>query len=230
MPDTLLDDVPILFSDPGLDFRLPDRGPVFDSAQRQYLQSAFPSFDHLVTVRQMHGDDILVLKKGAAIPEEPATADALITEMPGLALSIRTADCLPVFVCDQQTRGIGLIHAGWQGIRRALIMKTVQAMQYYFGSRGEDLRAVFGPCIRSCCYAVGREFKQYFPREVENRDGQLYFDLAQAARQQLIDMGVREANILDDGICTCCQTEYFSYRRQGEGAGRHLSLIMRRSY
>ena len=89
-----------------------------------------------------------------------------------------------------------------------------------------SLKVVLGPSIRECCYQVGEEFRDYFPSHVRDRDGHLYADVIAANRDQLLQAGVRQENIIDSGICTCCNKNYFSFRRDGEKAGRMISLMM----
>ena len=90
----------------------------------------------------------------------------------------------------------------------------------------EDLKVVLGPAIRSCCYEVGKEFLEYFPREVSAKDQHLYLDLPLVNKTQLTFWGVRTENIFDCQICTCCDPRFFSYRRDGPKAGRMVSVMM----
>jgi len=83
-----------------------------------------------------------------------------------------------------------------------------------------------GPSIRECCYQVGEEFRHYFPAHVKDREGYLYADVTGVNRDQLLQAGVLPENILDSGICTCCNKDYFSFRRDGAKAGRMISLMM----
>ena len=123
-------------------------------------------------------------------------------------------------------RAIGLAHAGWRGTYKAIAAKTVQKMQEKYASQPSDLKVVLGPGIRECCYQVGEEFRDYFPSHVKDREGHLYVDVIGANRDQLLQAGVRQENIFDSGICTCCNKNYFSFRRDGAKAGRMISLMM----
>jgi YfiH family protein len=117
-------------------------------------------------------------------------------------------------------------HAGWRGTYKSIAAKTVQKMQEIYASRIPDLKIVLGPSIRECCYLIGEEFRDYFPSYVRDREGHLYADMISANRDQLLHAGVQQENILDSGICTCCNKDYFSFRRDGEKAGRMISLMM----
>ncbi len=70
------------------------------------------------------------------------------------------------------------------------------------------------------------EFRDYFPAYVQDREGFLYADVISANRDQLLQAGIQPENILDSGICTCCNKNYFSFRRDGTKAGRMISLMM----
>ncbi|MCR4337706.1 MAG: polyphenol oxidase family protein, partial [Candidatus Omnitrophica bacterium] len=104
--------------------------------------------------------------------------------------------------------------------------KAMEAMIREYGTDAADVKVVFGPAIRSCCYEVGKEFVEYFPEALDRREQKLYLDLAKVNRAQLLGVGVLPQHIVDDGQCTCCDLRFFSYRREGEKAGRHLSLMM----
>jgi purine-nucleoside/S-methyl-5'-thioadenosine phosphorylase / adenosine deaminase len=90
--------------------------------------------------------------------------DALITDQPGILLSVLVADCLPVLLVDPQHRVLAAIHAGWRGTLARIVEKTPSEMQRLFRSRPESLLAVLGPSIRACCYEVGEEVVEAFQR------------------------------------------------------------------
>ena len=179
-----------------------------------------------VTVRQVHGDAVQ-LADSAGSSGSLGMADALITQIFDVALMVRTADCLPIFLQDAVTGAVGLIHAGWRSTELHIAEKTVAAMQKNFGTEPRNLQAGFGPAIRTCCYEVGREFQSKFPDGVDQRQDNFFLDLIRVNRSQLIRSGVGEDRITDCGLCTACDSQFFSYRRDGAAAGRHLSLICR---
>ncbi len=153
--------------------------------------------------------------------------DALITAQRFLPIAVLTADCLPVFLFDPRKRVIAIIHAGWRGVNKRIITTAIQKMSGVFKTSAEDLIAVLGPAMRSCCYEVGREFIGFFGRNVvSTRDNKLYFDLAGAAAEEMREAGISVNSIFDTNICTSCLNgEFFSYRREGTGAGRSMSVL-----
>ncbi|HEV2022040.1 MAG TPA: peptidoglycan editing factor PgeF [Terriglobales bacterium] len=113
----------------------------------------------LVTLKQIHSD---LIHRLDAPPKAGLKGDGLITNVPGLLLSIQTADCLPILLVDSKLRAIGAFHAGWRGTLERIAEKGVGLMQRHFGSRARDLVAAIGPGIQVCCYQVGREVRERF--------------------------------------------------------------------
>ena len=93
---------------------------------------------------------------------KPPAGDGLITAEPGVLLTIRIADCLPVLLVDPQHRVVAAVHAGWKGALARIIEKAVGDMRRAFGSDPQQLIAALGPSIRACCYEVGEEVEQSF--------------------------------------------------------------------
>ncbi len=186
----------------------------------------------LVSPSQVHGGSVFVVtckdKGKGALSRESAIqdTDALITNVPGLPLGILTADCLAVFILDPEKRSIGLVHAGWKGIKQEIILRTVNKMSNVYGSKAGNLVVALGPSIKSCCYEVGEEFKDAFPDSVIQRHQKFYFDIIDAALRQLKSCDITPGNIYDSRICTSCMSsEFFSYRKDKLNAGRSLSLM-----
>ena len=214
-------------SDFSIDFTPVDFDSPLTEVQRAYLQEKCGvDIPQVFWRKQIHGDDILVADAGAGASKGCPDADAYITNKKNLPIAIRTADCVPVFIFDPQHRAIGLAHAGWRGSYKAIAAKTVQKMQEKYDSQAPGLKIVLGPSIRECCYQVGEEFCDYFPSHVKDRGGYLYADVVGVNRDQLLQAGVQQENILDSGICTCCNKDYFSFRRDAAKSGRMMSLMM----
>ena len=148
-------------------------------------------------------------------------ADGLITEVPGIALGISTADCIPVFFWDPEYHAAGIAHTGWRGLKSGMITEMISWFRDYFRSQKKSLQVAFGPAIRRCCYEVGEEFRDFFPGfyfEVDSpskaKRGRM--DLLAAARDQALAQGILAEHIFDAGICTSCQNDrFFSARREG---------------
>ena len=176
---------------------------------------------------QVHGASIAVVGRGAQGIQAVAGCDALLTNAVGLALRVRTADCLPIFFAAPLQGAVGLAHAGWRGVALALPARVVAAFRRTYHSRPETLQVAIGPAIRVCCYEVGPEFDGRFGRFVQECGGRRMCDLIGAAIEQLRASGVRPDRIVDTRQCTACEAQrWFSLRRQGPATGRLTSFIV----
>ena len=123
-------------------------------------QNAF----RLVTAKQIHSS-LIHLLHGA--PRGRLIGDGFLTNVPGLLLSIQTADCVPVLLFDPVKRVVGAFHAGWRGTAKRIVEKGVGAMRVHFESDPKNIRAAVGPAIGCCCYAVGEEVIDEFHSQFE---------------------------------------------------------------
>jgi hypothetical protein len=183
----------------------------------------------LFRARQVHGRTVRVVgpeDDPAEVLREPA--DALVTAVPGTTLGILTADCVPVLLADVERGVVGAAHAGWRGVVAGVLQATVETLAERFGCAPRQLRAALGPGIRRCCYEVGPEVAAQFasiPGAVRVAAGMRrpHLDLPAAVRHILGELGIEAAEV---DICTRCREELcFSYRRDGEAAGHHLSVV-----
>ncbi len=183
----------------------------------------------VVEAEQVHGGSVALV---AGIPRDAITVagcDALFTRVPEVALLVRTADCLPVFLCDPLRWAVGLAHAGWRGLAAGLLIRLIASFRHAFHSDPADLRVAIGPAIRACCYEVGPEFPSRFGRFVRHHAGRLTCDLVGVATEQFRQAGVRTEHVTDSRHCTGCEPDQWcSLRREGQAAGRLTSLIMLR--
>ena len=182
-----------------------------------------------VEAEQVHGGSLAVVYgAGARAWAFPVPGcDALITATPGLALRIRTADCLPMLFAAPARGVIGIAHAGWRGLAASLPARVVAAFRHVFHASAGELSVAIGPAIRPCCYEVGPEFQERFGPFMEERDGRRTCNLIAAAVEQLRACGVRAGRIFDAQRCTACEPrEWFSLRREGQETGRLTSFIL----
>lgn len=159
---------------------------------------------------------------GYTPPENLPEADGIVTDTVALPIVLRTADCVPVFMYDPDRPQIALVHAGWKGTQRQIVPKALATMN----ADPVRVKIAFGPAVRDCCYEIGDDVRRRFPDETEGRAGRYYLDLVKANMTQARQWGAKRGNLEDCGLCVCCDERYFSYRRQGEKAGRNLSLMM----
>ena len=118
-------------------------------------QSGAQGHGWLLSVKQVHGTDALVLDRPLTESDQfPGGWDALVTDQPGVTVAVRTADCVPVLVHDPRRRVVAAIHAGWRGAVAGIVSKTLTLMASRFGSTQSDLRVSIGPSAGPCCYEV----------------------------------------------------------------------------
>lgn len=174
---------------------------------------------------QQHAGEVEVIN-GKNFRKEIFT-DALITHEPQIALAVRTADCLPIFLYDPVNKAVGIVHAGWRSTKQEIVKNCISRMHKEFATRPHDLKVAIGPGIRDCCYQVKENLVDYFPKYIFQRDNYFFLNLLKANLEQMLSCGIKEENIIDSGICSSCHNdEFFSYRREGESAGRTISVIM----
>ncbi len=136
--------------------------------RRQLLAALGASGATLVTLRQIHSD---LAHAVSAAPRGLLKGDAAITQTPGLALAVQTADCIPILLADTRRQAIAAVHAGWRGTLARIAAKTIGQMQMQFGTRPKDVVAALGPGIVRCCYEVGIEVVQKFHAQFANARG-----------------------------------------------------------
>jgi YfiH family protein len=205
---------------------------------RSLLARAFGvSQEALVTPRQVHGSDILVISEENEDFSHflSVEGDAVITNQPKVLIGVCVADCVPILLCDPLKKVVAVVHAGWKGTAAGLVAKTVAGMVSEFGCNPAALHAAIGPCIQKCCYEVDEPVKKAFLQGgiiwdecAETKpDGTWLLDLGVANQQLLVKAGLAADSIQVSGQCVCCHSEqFFSYRRDKEEAGRQMGFIM----
>jgi polyphenol oxidase len=184
---------------------------------------------------QVHGAVALALdgSESAAAARE-LEGDAIVSATPGLAVSVRTADCVPILVGDRRSGAVTAIHAGWRGVVRGVVEAGVARLRELAGGAGE-LVAGIGPHIREGAFEVSEDVAAELaavspvPGAVVRGAARPHVSLARIVRGKLVALGVAEAEIDDVGGCTLSEPErFFSFRRDGKIGGRHLSAIVPR--
>lgn len=201
--------------------------------RRRAVAAVLPG-GRLVTVYQVHSPDAVTIVEPFDERLRPH-ADAMVTDRPGLALGILTADCAPVLLADREAGVVGAAHAGWKGAFGGVTDSTVAAMEA-LGARRERIAAAIGPCIARASYEVDEAFlRRFADADPENerffaagRPGHHQFDLEAYVAHRLALAGLRTIETL--GEDTYSQPDrFYSYRRathRGEpDYGRGISII-----
>ncbi|MFO7784157.1 MAG: peptidoglycan editing factor PgeF [Thermodesulfobacteriota bacterium] len=205
--------------------RTPDQ-PAFVRANLELVREALGA-DRLVMLDQAHGGEVIAVRRGDRDRlEEPLKGDALVTDVPGLGLVIKQADCQAVILYDPVRRVVANIHCGWRGSVANILHNAVKCMEKVFGCRPCHLLAGVGPSLGPCC-AEFKGHEEIFPQSFRPfMAGSNHFDLWALSTHQLTAAGVEPSRIALSGLCTRCRTDlFFSYR--GEGVtGRFATAAM----
>lgn len=206
------------------------RGDQWENVLKNYeILGEALNFDvkNLVLSHQTHTDIVLKVGKehtGAGLfgPELPE-CDGLITNEPGVALAIFTADCTPILLHDPVTGAVGAVHAGWRGTAASIAGKAVEAMAREFGSNPAHIRAAIGPNIGVCCFetdadvpeALLEAFAEAAKPFIFPKGSKYYVNLKEINALALRRAGVRNIDISLD--CTVCQCHRFWSHRVTKG-------------
>ncbi len=194
------------------------------SLQIEKSQFVFP--------KQTHSSNIGIVKSTKDVFPD---TDALITNIPGIFISARTADCVPILIYDPVQKAISAIHSGWKGTAQRISQKTIALMQKEFGTNPADLMAGIGPSIGPEVYEVGTdvvdEFKRHFYQNhlfTPTADSiKFLLNLWEANKQILLESGVPDNQIEIAEMCTYTNADlFFSARRDKGKTGRLATGIM----
>ncbi len=193
--------------------------------------------EDMVLTRQTHSDIVRVVDRShcrGCFHRDYPECDAIVTNDPGVALMVFTADCTPLLFWDSVTGAVGAAHAGWRGTAAAIGAKTVQAMVENFGCKAENIHAAIGPNVGFCHFQtdadVPEAMRAAFGSQVEpfiRRMGDKYYvNLKEINALILRRAGVRHIEISES--CTMCQPDRFWSHRVTRGArGSQGAIIVR---
>jgi YfiH family protein len=207
-----------------------DQANVEANRRAMYAALGIPP-EHVRTVWQVHSADVVIINGSHPQTWPPPKADIIITQQPGLGLTMRFADCVPVLLYDPNRRVVGMAHAGWRGTVQHVGQVAVQAMSDTFGCDPADIIAGIGPAIGPCCYEVGPEVVAQVAAAFGGTEGLISsgpggvmrLDLWAANRHSLRQAGVERVEVT--GLCTACHhDEFFSHRAEHGMTGRFGAL------
>ena len=213
-----------------------DDGAAVAENRRRVADYLGAGHDDVLTVHQIHSAEALIVETPFARGERPR-ADAMVTNVPGLAIGALAADCTPVLFADADAGVVGCAHAGWRGALAGVLEATLETMAR-IGAKRQRVCAAIGPTIHQHNYEVGPEFEQQFVDESADNarffarpdpQGRPYFDLPGFCRSRLAAAGI--TSIEDMGRCTYDDDSlFFSFRRKYHRSepdyGRQISAIV----
>ncbi len=196
-------------------------------ANRSRAQVAL-GLTHLVSVKQTHSDHVLGIEQ-PHFALEPEGYDAMISTLPGTGLLIQQADCQAILLSAPQQGVIAAIHSGWRGSVLDIIGKTIRRLQEHYAVAPDNLLAAISPSLGPCC-AEFINYRKELPMWMHAFQVRpLFFDFWAISRHQLLRAGLLPEHIEIASVCTCCNQQFFSYRRAtktGNGVtGRNGSII-----
>ena len=201
-------------------------------------ESLFPY--PVITGHQVHGTKVAVVDRPDMTRDDLEGYDALVTNLRGVAIGVRTADCVPILLLDPEKAVIAAVHSGWKGTVQRIVQNAVYVMKQNYGVQPETVKAVIGPCIGFDSFQVGEEVVQYFKdqgfplekiwkfNEGEGTSPMYHghhIDLVGANKWILKESGVPEGNVSVCGIDTYTDNSFFSARREGIQCGRIINSI-----
>ncbi|MBR5724167.1 MAG: laccase domain-containing protein [Bacteroidales bacterium] len=194
----------------------------------------------VVQAHQVHGFRVAVVDRPDITRDALGDYDALVTGVPGCAVGVHTADCVPILIYNPVRRVVAAVHSGWKGTVQRISQKVLFVMKQEFGSRPEELRVAIGPAIGPDSFQVGEEVVQFFKEQgfpleeiwhfrpgrsgIPMADGH-HIDLFKANRWLLEEAGVPASAISVCGIDSYTDPSFFSARREGLSCGRTISCI-----
>jgi YfiH family protein len=194
----------------------------------------------LATAWQVHGNGVKTVSDQADIDNSEERFDGLISQLPGMLVGVKTADCVPVLIGDVAKNTFAAVHAGWRGTVRSIVVRAIERMQAEFGCDPKEMIAAIGPVAGCKNYEIGSDViaefgaafdgaEKYFSPTSENH---AYIDLQLANKDQLLSCGVPMDAIYTAPFCTMERIDlFFSYRVEKKlygKTGRLLSVIGRR--
>ena len=186
------------------------------------------SQDKFITPSQTHTNNVEKVISGKT--NYPDT-DGLIIDNFDNAIFLNFADCTPLIFYDKKCNIGAVSHAGWRGTAGKIAVVTVEKMIKDFGSNPKDIQVVIGPAISMCCYNVGKEVFEKLIATVNNfaglseiRNEEIFVDLKNINKQQLLEAGVEEIDVCP--YCTVCDNDmFFSYRKENATTNRHSAVL-----
>jgi polyphenol oxidase len=206
--------------------------------RRRFL-NVFDGDFKIASVWQIHSADVRVIKDLADADDGEYKMDAIVSDVKGVLLGAKTADCVPVLLGDPQTKAFAAIHAGWRGTVNSIVLNAIEKMRENYGTNPQDLIAAIGPAATCQNYEIGQdvidEFHANFPNSehlfTSTKENHALIDLHTANKEQLLSVGVLSENIYVAPLCTMERTDlFFSYRREKKlygKTGRLMSVIGR---
>lgn len=206
---------------------------------RRFCAAIGVDLTHIVCSSQVHGDTVRTITTadvGIGLDQpEPWQADGLVTDIPGVVLTVFSADCLPILLYDPVRRVVGAVHAGWRGTALGVVNRAVERMVECYGCQRLDILAAIGPGISKCCFETHEDVPNAMTEAMGASalhgiqvlpSGKFHVDLKALNARRLESAGLNPEHIAVSADCTACLPEkYWSHRITKGERGSQAAMI-----
>lgn len=187
------------------------------------------NIDNYYILKQIHSNKVFDITNISKNYE----GDGLITNKSNIALVTKSKDCNSIFIIDTKNKIIGNIHSGWKGTLKSIITIAINQMKEKYNSVSKDIKIVFNPSIRECCFEVDNDvydlfIKKYKDKSYYQKVGNKYhINLVRIIKDDAKKLGIKEENIIDNNICTLCNRKLFNSHRNNDIELNYALIIKR---
>lgn len=196
--------------------------------------------ENICRPKQTHTDRVEKVEDGdeGIYVQKFDNVDGLVTDKKNKVLMLGFADCTPLLFYDPIKNVIANTHSGWKGTLQKIGVRTVEKMISEYNCKLENIICCIGPHIRKCHFEVDKDVKDLFYNKFKDLEGideiiryneannKFYIDTTRINKQTLLNIGLKEENIIDSNICTVCNSDVcHSYRAEKDLSGRAITII-----
>ena len=187
------------------------------------------NIDNYYILKQIHSNKVFDITN---IPKN-YEGDGLITNKSNIALVTKSKDCNSIFIIDTKNKIIGNIHSGWKGTLKSIITIAINQMKEKYNSVSKDIKIVFNPSIRECCFEVDNHVYDLFIKKYKDKSyykkisNKYHINLVKIIKDDAKKLGIKEENIIDNNICTLCNRKLFNSHRNNDIELNYALIIKR---
>lgn len=187
------------------------------------------NIDNYYILKQIHSNKVFDITN---IPKN-YEGDGLITNKSNIALVTKSKDCNSIFIIDTKNKILGNIHSGWKGTLHSIITIAINQMKEKYNSASKDIKIVFNPSIRECCFEVDNDVYDLFIKKYKDKSyykkisNKYHINLVKIIKDDAKKLGIKEENIIDNNICTLCNRKLFNSHRNNDIELNYALIIKR---
>lgn len=187
------------------------------------------NIDNYYILKQIHSNKVFDITN---IPKN-YEGDGLITNKSNIALVTKSKDCNSIFIIDTKNKILGNIHSGWKGTLHSIITIAINQMKEKYNSASKDIKIVFNPSIRECCFEVDNDVYDLFIKKYKDKSyykkisNKYHINLVRIIKDDAKKLGIKEENIIDNNICTLCNRKLFNSHRNNDIELNYALIIKR---